>query len=186
MTDVSGGEPRVHPDGPADGQTPYGFAASHRHNPCSRCASAACHSRYGILVMPLDVPAHLLEKLQALRAAKSHRDEIEDRQNAFLLDPGLGPELYLTSNGRVLSNDPEGFWGDAGLHEMHGIYVWRAIAVGAAKTGIAELLDLLPPRPTNGHDCSRCNGTGWMPMKDAAGGHGSIVCLDCNGLGWTT
>ncbi|WP_437944237.1 hypothetical protein WMF27_15715 [Sorangium sp. So ce281] len=34
----------------------------------------------------------------------SWQDEVEDKYDAFLLDPGMGPMTYLTSDGRVLED----------------------------------------------------------------------------------
>lgn len=43
----------------------------------------------------------LLIELRAWRASRPV-DEIEERHDAFCLDPRLGPAWYLTSDGRVL------------------------------------------------------------------------------------
>jgi hypothetical protein len=139
------------------------------------------------LVMRFEIPAAVLERLRARRGARSEVDDIEEQQDAFLLDPGLGPAMYLTSDGRVLVDDPEGFWGSqAGLYEASDDLACGALVAGAKKTGVAELLSLLPARPPAGLTCERCGGSRRMPLRDVSGNDFSIVCPTCSGRGWTT
>jgi len=83
---------------------------------------------------------HLLATLRELRAARGDDDEITQTYDAFLLDPGLGPPTYLASDGRIVWDDD--IWGVKGtLREA-----LAAIRAGVRKTGLAELLELLPRR----------------------------------------
>src|SRR6185436_10923397 len=86
------------------------------------------------------VPADLLERLQGLRASRP-ADAIEREHDAFLLDPGVGPPTYLAADGRILWDDD--MWG---VEPTRG-EAYAAIVVGARKTGVRDLLRLLPPRP---------------------------------------
>jgi hypothetical protein len=114
------------------------------------------------------VPGDLLEQLRNLRASRP-ADEIESTHDAFLLDPGLGPPTYLAADGRILWDDDS--WG---VEPTRG-EAYAAIVVGARKTGLRDLLRLLPPRPPGTPDCGECNGTGRL----AAG-----LCSACRGVGW--
>ncbi len=128
-----------------------------------------------------DIPPTLLEQLRARRAARSHPDAIEDEHDAFLLDPGLGPSTYLTADGRILWDDA--MWGvEAGLGPAYA-----AILVGARKTGIADLRQLLPVRPSGARNCPECAGTGLLgrgEWKDVNGRPMSVGCPGCWGMGW--
>ena len=114
------------------------------------------------------VPGDLLEQLRNLRASRP-ADEIESAHDAFLLDPGLGPPTYLAADGRILWDDDS--WG---VEPTRG-EAYAAIVVGARKTGLRDLLRLLPPRPPGTPDCGECNGTGRL-----AAGLFSV----CRGVGW--
>ena len=71
--------------------------------------------------------------------------EVEDEYDAFLLDPGMGPMAYLTSDGRVFWDSRS--WDGDGLSEVTGNDAIATIVVGAEKTGIADLLSVLPACP---------------------------------------
>ena len=114
------------------------------------------------------VPGDLLEQLRNLRASRP-ADEIESAHDAFLLDPGLGPPTYLAADGRILWDDDS--WG---VEPTRG-EAYAAIVVGARKTGLRDLLRLLPPRPPGTPDCGESNGTGRL---------GAALCSVCRGVGW--
>ena len=124
---------------------------------------------------------HLIELLRA--RASTGGDEILELYDAFLLDPGLGPSTYLTSDGRIVWDDAE-FWGVRGTRAE----AFAAVVVGAEKTGIGALRSLLPARHAGGIDCNSCSATGWYDMqgqlRDLEGKPFSIVCSTCAGLGW--
>jgi|SRR4051812_16599457 len=126
--------------------------------------------------------AALVSELLDYRQAHG-ADDVMKRYNAFLLDPGLGPAVYLSVDGRIV-------WDDDGW----GVTATRAdalasILAGAKKTRIHALLNLLPPRPTDSLDCSNCRATGWFDaqgqLQDIHGQRFSLVCMTCAGLGWT-
>ncbi len=108
--------------------------------------------------------------------------EVEDREDAFLLDPGMGPMAYLTTDGRVLEDHRS--WDGDGLREAMLDDAIAALVVGAKKTGIADLLSLVPPCPDDGSRCPRCEGERWdKPLRE----HGlEIICGLCRGRGWMT
>lgn len=125
--------------------------------------------------MRFEVPDVLLAQL---RAHFKRRDPTEEREDAFLLDPGLGPSRYLTRDGRVLI-DGSG-WDDIPIREVTDAEAISAIVIGARKTGISDLLSLLPRRSETARSCSRCHGSGWNHVSEA-----TFVCRECHGLGWT-
>lgn len=106
--------------------------------------------------------------------------EVEDREDAFLLDPGMGPMTYLTADGRVLE-DYRTWFGDA-VHEASFDEAIARLVVGARKTALPMLLQLIPTCPDDGSPCSRCDGERWdIPARE----HGlETVCGLCRGRGW--
>jgi len=123
--------------------------------------------------------------LAALREQRRLRgtDDIMETHDAFMLDPGLGPPVYLSSDGRVVWDDDG--WGVAGTRAE----AFASILAGVKKTGILELLSLLPPRVEASVDCGECSASGWFDahgqLQDINGRPFSFVCMKCAGLGWT-
>jgi len=74
------------------------------------------------------------------------QEEVEKEHDAFLLEPGMGPMRYLTVDGRVLTDGRS--WDGAPLREATDTEAIAALVTGAEKTGIRELLGLLPPCPS--------------------------------------
>jgi len=107
-------------------------------------------------------------------------DEVERESDAFLLDPGLGPASYLTGDGRVLIDGRD--WDGDAIREATDDEATTAIVVGAKKTGVAELLALLPPRPSGAVPCATCSGGRWAKVHPSA--DLTIVCPTCGGRGW--
>lgn len=108
--------------------------------------------------------------------------EVEDREDAFLLDPGMGPMTYLTTDGRVLEDHRS--WDGDGLREATFDEAIAALVVGAKKTGIADLLSLVPVCPDDGSRCPCCEGDRWdKPLRDRGL---EIICGLCRGRGWMT
>jgi hypothetical protein len=102
--------------------------------------------------------------------------EVEDTYDAFLLDPGMGPMTYITSDGRILSDYRT--WDGEGIQfETSFDRVIPVLVIGAKKTGIVSLLDLIPPLE-NGAQCSTCHGTRWFQFQK-----GEFVCPTCFGRG---
>jgi hypothetical protein len=107
------------------------------------------------------------------------RDEVEAEQDAFLLDPGMGPMTYITSDGRVLLDMRT--WDGEPLREANDDEAITALVVGAEKISIRELMDLIPARPPDGLQCPMCSGTHWFTFGEIR-----LVCLLCRGRGWAT
>jgi hypothetical protein len=119
---------------------------------------------------PQDAAKVFCEDMNRLQA------EVEEKYDAFLLDPGMGPMTYITSDGRILSDSRT--WDGEGIEFATSLVeVISALVVGAKKTGIVSLLDLIPALE-NGMQCSTCHGTGWFPFGDS-----EIVCPTCSGRG---
>ena len=123
-----------------------------------------------------ELPADLLEQLRNLRASRPV-DAIERAHDAFLLDPGLGPPTYLAADGRILWDDTDDFWGVQPTRSE----AYVAIVVGARKTGVRDLLRLLPPRPPGTPNCPECNGAGQFAADTM---QLEVVCSACRGIGW--
>ena len=116
----------------------------------------------------------------------ARRIHIEDSEDAVLIDPGMGPMTYLTLDGRVLIDfttwDCEETRQGLGLVMPDDNESFAALVVGAKKTGIAELLDLLPPCPGGASRCPKCRGVSWArvrPEYDMV-----MICTICSGRGW--
>ena len=142
------------------------------------------------LTRRLLISAKLFELTAEQLAALSHRretstaDDIVTKYDAFMLDPGLGPPTYLSSDGRIIWDDAE-WWSVRGTR----FDAFAALRAGADKTGIVELLQLLPARPADSAGCETCAGTGRFGadgrLQDVEGKLFSVVCNRCAGLGWT-
>jgi len=124
------------------------------------------------------LPPSLLDELRARRASRP-LDGVERAHDAFCLDPGLGPAFFLTSDGRVLVDGT--CWDDTPLREASEAEAFASIVVGARKTGVVALLDLLPRPPEGAPPCARCQGSRYTPP---VGYLGSFVCPQCHGVGW--
>ncbi|MFO0671913.1 MAG: hypothetical protein U0235_20195 [Polyangiaceae bacterium] len=108
--------------------------------------------------------------------------EIEDTHDAFLLDPGMGPMLYITSDGRILIDGRS--WDGEALREATDDEAVIALVVGARKTKIDALLDLFPPPPAESTVCPMCNGA--RCAEPAPGFGQELLCFLCKGWGWVT
>lgn len=133
--------------------------------------------------MRFDLSSSLLTRLREVQEQRGNADELTEREDAFLLDPGLGPGRYLTSDGRVLT-DPQD-WDGGPVYEAADDEAIIALVVGAKKMGIAELLTLIPVRPDDAQTCPVCEGTRWVaPANDFNGQLAEFVCPFCAGRGW--
>ena len=128
-----------------------------------------------------DLSPSLLEALRTLRDRRG-QDDVTRMHDAFMLDPGLGPPTYLTSDGRIIWDDDG--WGVVGTRGE----ALAAIAAGIQKTGVSHLEELMPSRPTGSMDCPDCSATGRFDahgqLQDVDGHPFSVVCSKCSGLGW--
>jgi len=110
------------------------------------------------------------------------QDEIEATHDAFLLYPGMGPMLYLTADGRVVVDGRS--WDGEPPREATDDEAIAALVIGANTTGVAALLDLLPPRPAEAQTCAACTG---QRMSELVPGSGNrVICSLCRGRGWVS
>jgi hypothetical protein len=136
--------------------------------------------------MRFELSPALLSALRAWQATLKYQPDDKVRQcgEAFLLDPGMGPEIFLLADGRVIL-DERAFFGTEIL-EASADEAVAAIVVGAEKTGIAALLNVLPPAPPDANDCSRCVGSRWWSVgSNVIGTASKVVCPECHGRGWS-
>ena len=108
--------------------------------------------------------------------------EVEDKHDAFLLDPGMGPMLFITADGRVLTDGRS--WDGEELREATDDEAVGALVVGAKKTKIQALLALIPSASDGGLTCPMCDGR--RSAEPVAGFGHELVCLLCMGRGWVT
>ena len=112
----------------------------------------------------------------AVNFMNSLQSEVEVGFDAFLLDPGMGPMQYLTSDGRILLDYRT--WDGTGIRfEQDLDRAIGTIVCGSRKTGIMSLLELIPPL-LNPVVCKYCNGNRWYHLQN-----GEIVCPGCSGRG---
>jgi hypothetical protein len=128
----------------------------------------------------------LIAKLETLRARYNRwAEEMEliNRENAFMLSPGMGYAYYLTADGRVLSDGSD--WDGQPVREATDDEAIAAIVFAAKRSGTEDLLKLLPPKPESAVTCPGCHGTRWgAAFTDHLGRPGQLVCPICSGRGW--
>ncbi len=117
-----------------------------------------------------------LELYQATRST----DPIADRYHAFMLDPGLGPPTYITSDGRLIWDEAD-IW--RFIPTMNDALI--GVAVGIEKTKIILLNTILPQKPNDAISCHTCKGTGSfeVPINNIPK---RFFCKGCGSLGWTS
>jgi hypothetical protein len=108
----------------------------------------------------------------------------EDELDAFLLHPGMGPLIYITTDGRILI-DERAWNGDVLREAADDDEAIESLVIGASMTGIEALLDLLPPRPPAASNCPGCAGTRWTTSPFTGRPEHRFVCRTCHGRGWT-
>jgi hypothetical protein len=131
------------------------------------------------------IPEETVRQLGQVAWTRRSDDDVVRENDAFLIDPGLGPPTYLTRDGRVLLDGR--YWDDTDLHEADDDEAVAAIVVGAKKTGVRDLLSLLPSAPPLSTPCEVCKGSRWVRIgvDVGTGAPGQIVCYGCRGRGWT-
>jgi hypothetical protein len=134
--------------------------------------------------MRFAIPQNTLARLRTESRMRTTHDEVTAAHDAYLLDPGMGPAAYLTTDGRVLIDGRH--WDETDVREATDDEAIAAIVVGAKKTGINELIDLLPSPPQQSTACELCGGSRWITAgKDVLTGEpGRIICYECSGRGW--
>jgi hypothetical protein len=134
--------------------------------------------------MRLQLSPDLLQMLRSKRASLP-TDDLLIKYDAFMLDPGLGPTFILAADGRVLVDGS--CWDGSPVREASDEEAIQAIVVGAKKSGIPQLLTLLPTRPSDAQECARCCGKRFAPIVEHHPPDArvpTIVCPACSGLGW--
>ena len=133
--------------------------------------------------MKFTISPTLLQKLQD-RTAGREKTDIELSHDAFLLFPGMGPALFLTSDGRVFKDSRD--WDESiPIEEGSDDDAVAALVIGAENLDLPDLLELLP-KPTPGSiPCSLCKGTRWFSFNDYYGKPAKILCSECRGRGYT-
>ena len=110
----------------------------------NQSAHESAGGRDVVAVSPDDPPDMSEAARVYVGAMDSLQVEVERLYDAFPLDPGMGPMCYITAEGQVLVD--EWTWFGDGLRvaeeEAYMIFV-----VGARKTGVEALLDLIPSAP---------------------------------------
>lgn len=115
------------------------------------------------------------------RAAELQR-EVEEANDAFLIDEGMGPMFFLGADGRVLVDGRA--WDGEGLREASEGEAIGTLTLAARNTGIDALLELIPKAPKNASECPVCGGTRWA--EPVPGFRHKMVCVLCLGRGWVT
>jgi hypothetical protein len=133
--------------------------------------------------MQIALPQAVLDALREHQARVGWVDEVTSSQDAFLFFDGMGPRLYLTSNGVFLAgpDHDETFQ----FRESTDEEAVSALLVGAKRTGIAALLNHLPAVPSNSKTCERCRGARWDPLRSVSDEWPIVVCRKCSGFGWS-
>lgn len=137
----------------------------------------------GRSAMRFQIPNDLLVHLRARRANRDP-DAIEAEHDAFLLFPGMGCPLYLTTDGRILKDGRE--WEGTEVREGDDNDAVAALVIGAENWNMRDLLKLLPPPPESSAACTLCGGSRWWHFKDYFGKPSKILCSTCGGRGWLT
>jgi hypothetical protein len=129
---------------------------------------------------PLQIPEEVLKKLAPLQKRESRTDALCRTENAIEIFSGVGAPAYLSLDGDIFQND--GFEScEVALRyaseEMIGAY----LLVGAWRTKIPELMELLPPAPEGTEVCPECEGIKpWDPELDQR----PVWCRRCAARGW--
>jgi hypothetical protein len=131
--------------------------------------------------MQRTLSSELLAALRKLRASAGWSDDITASHDAFLLYGGMGSAMYVTSDGRFLL-DGSG-WDDSPLRESNDDEAIASLVIGAKRTGITALLNLVPPAPSTASTCTTCNGSRWE-MFGGPDNTAALICSKCWGRGW--
>jgi hypothetical protein len=135
--------------------------------------------------MRVSLTAALLAQLRRVREAQTLPSVVEQELDAFRIHVGLGPDSYLTADGRLL-DDHADLDGPRDLREASDATAIGGLVLLAQQARLPELLDLLPSPPPDAAVCARCQGTRWAKLVEVPGFDGPRgICVVCHGLGWT-
>ena len=126
----------------------------------------------------------LLSALREFRQRRGWSDDVTSAHDAFMLYGGMGPAMYLTSDGRFLIDGLA--WDDTPLRESSDDEAICSLVVGAKRTGIAELLAFVPPAPASANICNVCGGTRWQVLRGTVPELPPVICTTCWGRGWVS
>ncbi len=150
--------------------------AGHAGTQSSRAVPHALVSLLPSLFSGADLKATARDYVDGMNGLQ---DQVEREYDAFLLDPGMGPMTYLAADGRIIVDsrtwDGEGITFESSL-DMAVV----AVVVGAKKTGVSELLAIIP-RLDAGSTCPRCRGSRWAQLSLA--NDVEVPCRMCFGRG---
>jgi len=150
-------------------------------------AVGQCNNSFdGIAKMRFLLPATLIAQLEPIKRrydAWADSFGIGERDEAFMLSPGMGDASYLTKDGRVLADGRD--WDGEPVRVATDDEAVSAIVIGARNSGINDLLRLLPEKPDTACVCPQCHGSRWWsPGNDTSGRPVNLVCPICSGRGW--
>ena len=125
-----------------------------------------------------EIPENLIPKLRELQKQNLSYPIVKS-EDAVVMYIGMGGEMYLTFDGRVITVD----WMDGYQPNEAKTLSEAAMALvlGAERSNLPELLSLLPSRPPEAEDCLNCKQTGWLNLGSETL---TFICGDCGGLGW--
>ncbi len=126
--------------------------------------------------MRFSLDENVVRKLREAQARLGWHDEVTRRERAFLVSSGLGPVLYLTEDGRVLSDASD--WDGPPLGQGGDDEAVATIVLAAERFDIPELLEVLPRAPALASPCDLCGGARWLQLPPR------VVCYRCAGRGW--
>ncbi|SIO58595.1 hypothetical protein SAMN05444166_5738 [Singulisphaera sp. GP187] len=137
--------------------------------------------------MRLPIDEQLRERLRQLRElqlaeCRAGRPQVVDEvflnEEVVRLKSGGGHSAYLGLDGRAITvNDNEGF-PPVVLEAPKDIA--SVVVRWAPEAGLAELVEVLPPKADGGAVCSLCDGTRYEELQGER-----WCCRRCCGLGWT-
>jgi hypothetical protein len=105
-------------------------------------------------------------------------------EEVVCLRAGGGHAAYLGTDGRGHSENYGEGKDAVVLTDLRDVA--STIVKCAAHIGMAELIDVLPDRPSGGVVCRLCGGSRWEPPESTGDiGGPPWWCRRCRGLGWT-
>jgi hypothetical protein len=118
---------------------------------------------------------NLIEEWLA-EARASYPGALNSDGSGVMICGGPGGAAFIRPDGSLdiepADDDPFNPW----LADPVGVR-HSSLRIGAKRR--PALAELLPPRPDEAKDCTKCAGTGWEQI-----GQLEIVCHTCHGLGW--
>jgi hypothetical protein len=123
------------------------------------------------------------ERLRELQATRLRfKDPVEAQWNAVLVDAFL-TGAYLALDGCILEHD---FLANTVRLVHAGPDAWSTLVVAAERLSLPELLEHLPPVPSDHVVCTQCSGSRWacLGREIRSNKPVRVICPQCKGLGW--